>query len=111
VDNIFDGTKKYEFRKVRCKRDVTRIMIYCTYPVMKIVGEAAVSNILEDTPDELWKKTYAYAGIDREFFDNYFEGRERSVAYELGEVTRYDTMRDLSDLGLNAPPQSFTYID
>lgn len=39
-----DGNKRYEFRKVDCKRDVNHIMIYSTYPVKMIVGEASVKK-------------------------------------------------------------------
>ena len=42
VENIFNGTKKYEYRKIRCKQDVDKIIIYSTYPIKKIVGEAKV---------------------------------------------------------------------
>ena len=110
VENIFNGTKRYEFRKTRCKKHVSTIFIYSTYPVMRVVGEAAVNRILEHTPDELWSKTSEHAGIDREFFDCYFEGREKAVAYELGKITIYENMKELSDLGLNAAPQSFVYV-
>ena len=33
VENIFNGTKKYEYRKIRCKQDVDKIIIYSTYPL------------------------------------------------------------------------------
>lgn len=111
VKNIFDGVKKYEFRKVKCKKNVTKILIYSTYPVMMVVGEAAVNKTLEHTPDELWEKTSRSAGIDREFFDDYFRGREKAIAYELGDVVRYEKTKSLSDLSVNAAPQSFAYID
>jgi len=111
VENIFNGTKKYEFRKIRCKRSVLKILIYSTYPVMRVVGEAAIKDILEDTPEGLWNMTSEHAGIDREFFDDYFEGREKAIAYELDEIMRYEQMKELSDLGLNAAPQSFVYVD
>lgn len=42
VENIFNGTKKYEFRKVECKKPVDKIIIYSTSPIKKVVGEALV---------------------------------------------------------------------
>ena len=57
VINIFNGSKKYEYRKIRCREDVDKIIIYCTYPVKKIVGEANIEEILEDSPQEIWKRT------------------------------------------------------
>lgn len=38
VENILNGTKSYEFRKRACKKQVDRILIYSTNPVMKVVG-------------------------------------------------------------------------
>ena len=38
VENILDGTKKYEYRKKSCKKDIDRIVIYSTHPVKKVVG-------------------------------------------------------------------------
>ena len=110
VRNIFSGTKKYEFRKVICKRDVKKILIYSTRPVMKVVGEVAVKNVLERKPEELWKITSEFAGIDREFFDEYFRGKDKAVAYELGETTEYVVGKELSEFGLTAAPQSFAYV-
>ena len=111
VENIFNGTKKYEFRKVRCRKHVTKILIYSTHPVMKIVGEAVVKNVLEHTPNELWNMTSDSSGIDRVFFDNYFEGREKAIAYELVNIMKYECAKELSDIGLSAAPQSFAYVD
>ena len=111
VENIFSGIKRYEFRKSRCRRDVAKILIYSTHPVMKVVGEALIKNILEYAPEELWSITSEYAGIDREFFDDYFGERDKAVAYELDDITRYENSKELSDFGLNAAPQSFAYVD
>ena len=57
VQSIFDGTKEYEFRKIQCKEKVDGIIIYATYPVMKVVAEVEVEEILIDTPREIWKRT------------------------------------------------------
>ena len=42
VENIMNGTKRYEYRKVACKRQVDKILIYSTNPIMRVVGEADV---------------------------------------------------------------------
>lgn len=59
VENILNGSKKYEFRKKACKRHVDKILIYSTTPIMKIVGEAEVEDVLVDEPETIWKKTKA----------------------------------------------------
>ncbi len=111
VSNIFNKTKKYEFRKIKCKDDVSKILIYSTCPVKKVVGEAHVENILVDSPEILWKKTRRSAGIDKKFYESYFSGHNMAVAYELSDVKEYEEKKDLADYGLKTAPQSFVYID
>lgn len=111
VEKIFDGTKRYEFRKARCRRDVTEIVIYCTRPVKKIIGEASVDAVLEGSPEWMWERTSYAAGIDKIFFDSYFAGKEKAIAFEIGECMRYDEPLDLSDYGLSYAPQSYSYLD
>ena len=57
VEKIFSGEKEFEFRKNRCKSDVNKMVIYCTSPVMKVIGEADIIEIIEDTPAAVWRKT------------------------------------------------------
>ena len=110
VERILDGTKRFEFRKVRTRRSITRIVIYSTSPVGLVVGEAEVTGIVEGHPTEVWEATHAHAGITRAFFDEYYAGRDRAVAYRLGEVSEYREPRSLADLGVAAAPQSFVYL-
>ncbi|MDR2866229.1 MAG: hypothetical protein LBV13_02350 [Methanomassiliicoccaceae archaeon] len=111
VDNIFNGSKKYEFRKVRCKESISKIVIYSTSPVMKVVGEAEIEKVLEEHPEDLWRITSEHAGIDKEFFDEYYKGRSLAIAYELKKIEQYPRGRALSDYGLTSAPQSFAYVD
>lgn len=110
VENIFNGTKKYEYRKVKCREYVEKILIYSTSPVMKVVGEASVQEILQDTPEIIWKKTKKKSGIDKEFFQSYYSGKSTAIAYKLTDIKVYKHPKDLSFYGLSAAPQSFVYI-
>ena len=110
VSKILDGTKRYEYRKVRCRQPVVRMFIYSTSPVMKVVAEAEIKDILTDDPGSIWERTSDYAGISRGFFDSYYEGRDTAVAFELGKVAEYEEPRDLCTYGVSCPPQSFIYL-
>lgn len=110
VENILNGTKQYEFRKTVCKRHVDKILIYSTKPIMKIVGEAEVEDILIDKPNAIWEKTHIMSGINKNFFDKYYENRETAVAYKLKNVVEYTQPKELKDYGLINAPQSFRYI-
>ena len=111
VENILNGSKLYEFRKKVCKRKVDKIIIYSTTPVMKVVGEAEIEEVLIDAPEIIWKKTQKKSGIDKLFFDRYYENREQAVAYKLRNVRKYTKPRDLKEYGVLSAPQSFQYVD
>lgn len=110
VEKIFNGTKKYEYRKIRCKKNIDKLIIYSTYPVMKVVGEAKVEEILEGTPDKIWEKTKNGSGVNIDFYKKYFNNRENAIAYKLKDVKKYDNPKDLIDYGIKNAPQSFVYI-
>ena len=65
VKHILDGSKEYEFRKVRCKKEVDRIVIYSTAPDKKVVAEADVETVIDDSPSVVWEITQHKAGISK----------------------------------------------
>ena len=80
VERIMSGDKVYEFRKTQCKKKVDKIVIYSTSPVMKVVGEAEVVDILVDDPQTIWRITEIKSGIKKDFFDMYYAGKNQAVA-------------------------------
>ena len=110
VDKIFAGTKKFEYRKTRCCPDVNTMIIYSTSPERRIVGEVKILEIIEDELDIVWKKTKANSGITKSFFDSYYKGKDRAIAYKLGEIKKYKKPMILNDFGITYAPQSFVYI-
>ena len=111
VENILNGTKRYEFRKKVCKRHVDKILIYSTTPIMKVVGEAEVEEVLVDNPEAIWKKTKTKSGIDKKFFDQYYKNRDQAVAYKIRNVIKYRQPKELKEYGVSSAPQSFRYIE
>lgn len=111
VENILNGTKQYEFRKVRCKANVDEIIIYATAPQKKVVAKVEIEDIIVDDVVEVWRQTSAFAGISYAFFSAYFKGKKKAVAYKLGKVEAYEEPRNLSDYGITFPPQSFVYVE
>jgi predicted transcriptional regulator len=112
VENIFRGVKTFEFRrKVFARKDVKTVIVYCTMPVGKIVGEFDIESILVDQPREIWKKTHGGSGISEDFFFQYFSGREVAYALKIGDVREYDEHVDPNDILDNfSPPQSYMYM-
>ncbi|MDR3307164.1 MAG: ASCH domain-containing protein [Endomicrobium sp.] len=110
VEKIFDKTKRYEYRRIPAKNNVDLIIIYCTYPVKKIVGELKVKSVLMEHPTTLWKMTRHNAGISRNRFYEYFNGKSIAYAYEIESFEKYRTHKDLNYYGISFPPQSFIYL-
>ena len=110
VNRILDGSKKFEFRKRKCKQEIKKIYIYETAPTKKVVAEVVVDYVLEGTPEEIWSKCEKYSGINKKDYDNYFNNCKEAIAYKIGDVKRYEIPKLLSEYGVNYVPQSFVYI-
>ncbi len=110
VENIINGSKKFEYRRIAAKKDISSIIIYETTPVKMIVAEAEIIDVLMLSPNELWEQTKKESGISKDFFDEYFKGKKIACAYKLGKVKVYDTPKTLLDYGIKCAPQSFIYI-
>ena len=112
VDQILSGRKKYEYRKIKAKRNnIDKMIIYSTSPIMRVVAEVDIEDIIEDAPDILWELTKKNSGITKDFYNKYFKNKDSAVAYKLGNVTIYDKPKKLEDIGINYVPQSFVYMD
>ena len=110
-EHILEGSKKYEFRKVRCRKDVDKILIYATAPQKKVVAEADIEDIIIDVPNAVWEKTKDFAGITYSFFESYYKGKSIAIAYKLRNVITFDKPLSLNDLGITNAPQSFIYLN
>jgi predicted transcriptional regulator len=111
AEAIFDGHKKFEFRRVLFKESVDEIVVYATAPVKQVIGSFKVEDIYDDSPKVIWAKTKIFAGVTKDKFDSYFKGRKRAFAIKVGEPVRFSSPQPLSKyLPSNTPPQSFCYI-
>lgn len=113
ASQIFNGTKRFEFRKTAFKDPRVRIVVvYVTSPVGMIVGEFDIIDVVSEEPSRLWSRTKQYAGISEEYFSEYFSGRSRGVALAIGEVREYPKPIDPAKLIQNfTAPQSYMYLD
>lgn len=108
---IFNGTKKFEFRKSIFKNSkINTVVVYASSPIQKVIGEFTFDEIIEENPEVLWKKTKNHSGISKEFFDEYFLNREKAFAIRVKETNQYKIPMDLIDFDLNFAPQSFVYL-
>ena len=112
VEKIFNGEKKWEYRRKTPNTDVKKMVIYATAPVSAVVGEAEIKSIFLARAATLWEHTRQEAGIDSQTFYRYFHGRLAiAKAIKLGSVTRYPEPVPLERYGFERPPQSWAYIN
>jgi predicted transcriptional regulator len=108
---IFNGTKRYEYRKAIFTNDeVNKIVVYASDPIKKVIGEFEVGGILHDDPRELWAKTRKHSGINKKRFLEYFANRNKGYAIEIVSTRLYDAPLPLDSLMVTSPPQSFVYL-
>lgn len=108
---IFDGTKKYEFRKSIFKRNnINTVVVYASYPIQKVIGEFEIEDILCKDLDSLWQVTKKESGITKDYYDEYFANKEMAFAIQIGDIIRYQNPKYLSEFDIDFAPQSFMYL-
>lgn len=108
---IFEGTKKFEFRKSIFKnKDVKSVIVYASSPVQKVIGEFEIGSIFNYDLDTLWSLTKEHSGISEDFFYQYFLNKDKGFAIQVKKKKIYKEPKCLrADFNLH-PPQSFAYI-
>ena len=112
AEKIFDGSKKYEFRRTVFKDpSVKTIVVYASWPVQKVIGEFEIELILNCDLKTLWEKTKDFAGITEKFFFDYFDNKEKGYAIKVMKTKRYKTALCIKEDFHANPPQSFVYLE
>lgn len=108
---IFEGKKKFEFRKVIFKNpNVKTIVVYASSPVQRVIGEFDIDVIISSNPSEIWNKTKEYSGISEAYFNAYFEKREIAHAIKIKNTRMYKQPLHLKKNYNVLPPQSYLYL-
>lgn len=111
VDQIFEGKKKFEYRRSIFKRtDIESVLVYASSPVQKIVGEIFFDKIIYDELGQLWDQTRDHSGISEKYFRTYFVGKEKGYAIAIRDYQRFESPLNLQEKYGVTPPQSFMYI-
>lgn len=111
AEKILNGTKRYEFRKQGFSKPVDTVVLYATRPVGKIVGEFKLKTVHADVPEQIWRLTENFAGINKLFFDAYFQNRGKAYALEVERAVRYaEPVEPKEFMADFTAPQSYRYI-
>lgn len=109
ADQIFDGTKRIEFRKRNVPAEVSRVFVYSTSPISAILGYFDVEMTIELSPAALWRKYSSIGGISKDAFDSYYQGHRFGRGLLIGSIRRY--RRIISLPKRMRAPQSFVYLE
>ena len=108
---ILNGSKKYEYRRTIFKNhEVSRVIVYASDPIRRIIGEFEIEDILHDELQVLWIKTKNHAGISEKRFFEYFANKSKGYAIKVKETRMYNAPLPLNSFMLSSPPQSFMYL-
>ena len=110
ANKIFEGTKRFEFRKSIFKKEVKTVVVYASSPLQQVIGEFEIEQILHLDLDTLWDITCSESGISESFFYKYFEDKQRGYAIEIRNVKKYEKPQNLKETYNLFPPQSFAYL-
>lgn len=108
---IFNGSKRYEYRRAIFKnQEVSRVIVYASDPIRRIIGEFEIEDILHDELQVLWVKTKNDAGISKKRFFEYFTNKSKGYAIKIKATSMYDAPLPLNSFMVSSPPQSFMYL-
>lgn len=111
ANKIFEGNKKFEFRRSIFKnKEVSKVIVYASSPVSKVIGEFEIGEVLFKDLNSLWQETKEFSGITEEYFYDYFIGKENGFAIEVKRVKKYKHELCIEKSFGKRPPQSFAYV-
>jgi predicted transcriptional regulator len=107
---IFDGTKKFEFRRSIFKNgDIKSVIVYASSPVQQVIGEFEIDEVLNYDLPTLWDMTQEFSGISEKFYYDYFANKKRGFAIKIKNTKKYSNPKCLKEDFNLSPPQSFAY--
>ena len=108
---IFDGSKRYEYRRVIFRQEgVERVIVYASHPIKRVIGEFEIAEVLYDEVPSLWARTRHCSGISKKRFLDYFRDKTKGYAIKVKSTTAYSNPLPLTRLMVSSPPQSFVYL-
>lgn len=110
---ILDGSKTIELRRTMPTLPPGALaLIYSSSPAKALIGWATVEEILQATPNALWKVHQDSTGVTSDEFNEYFAGKSDAFGLRLSAVRRADNEVSLAALRAHGlePPQSWRYI-
>lgn len=111
AEQIFNGSKTYEFRRTIFKnKNIRTVVVYVSSPIQQVIGEFEIGEIIYAPLSVLWKRTQLNAGLSRKEFYKYFTDKEKGYAIKIKKIHKYRKPLSLKQNFRVNPPQSFIYL-
>lgn len=111
AEKIFNGSKKFEFRRRLYKnKQIRTIVVYASSPISKVIGEFEIGDVIHDELNSLWQATSEHSGISRDYYFDYFKGTDKGYAIAVKKAELYEEPVCIKETFGIKPPQSFAYL-
>ena len=110
AEKILSWEKLYELRKVFTKEKISKVIIYESAPVSRVVGEFEIEKILHEPIKELWNHTKDFSCVNKEFFYGYFKWKELWYAIKIINSKKYINSKLLWEYWIKYPPQNYLLL-
>lgn len=112
AEAILTGEKIIEFRKSQFPRNISRVYLYSTSPVQKVIGHFDVKNVLRTSPRNLWNQYGKRGLIGYADFTSYYGNAEEACGILVENAVRYPRPVELKELDPSmSVPQSYRYLN
>jgi predicted transcriptional regulator len=109
AQRLYDGTKTWEFRRVRAQIPVgALVLVYESRGAQAITGQFVVAEVVHGTPEQVLPRERN--ALSRSEAAEYLAGAVRATALRASKVVRYPVAIGLSAYGLQRAPQSYVRI-
>lgn len=109
---IKSGQKTIELRRIAPKvKSGDTLVIYESSPVKRVTAFCEIEAMVVTEPNKLWEIACDTAGLSRDSFLEYYEGKKQAVGIKLGKVQVLNIPRELRVISENVQaPQSYRYL-
>jgi len=104
INKIISGEKTFELRK-KIPINTSKIIIYATAPISKIIGIIYPGKIIHTDIFSLYEITKCKTGATDDEFLDYFCNKEKGYAVEIKKIKLFKNQYRIKN-----PPQNFRYF-
>lgn len=117
MQQILEGNKLIELRKCKPSLETKNLIVvlYCTTPVKAVVGFCSIEELIEESPNSMWKNFSEIVGISKEDFFSYYENSNKAFGIRLSNLIKLKQNISLENIRTKipnfSPPQTYKYFN